>query len=222
MCLAVNKALPIWIYKRSHDGDPDNKTGIFGNNDCGQTHRDQHYDAVIGMFGTIFGGKDKVLKINWIGSGASRIKLGNDAIDALSKAVRSLPAPWGRDWKGIEILAFDNFLYFENGADFDTPCLVNRMLPVRTGGMMSPNLAEPVQREVDKIIRYANENGKPSPCLEEFKSLRNREQSSVWIGEMLCLLGYGTNAGARQAIHASCDRLKQRGEKLAGNCSDKP
>jgi hypothetical protein len=78
------------------------------------------------------------------------------------------------------------------------------MLNVRTGGMMSPNLPELAQHEVDKIIRYADENGEPSPCFDQFNSLRGREQSSAWIEELICLLGHKIRLGDKADSKKVC------------------
>jgi hypothetical protein len=39
------------IYKRTHTGDPDPETGVFGNNDCMGEVRCWDFDAVIGIGG---------------------------------------------------------------------------------------------------------------------------------------------------------------------------
>ncbi|SCB43300.1 hypothetical protein GA0061099_1007244 [Bradyrhizobium yuanmingense] len=41
----------ILIYKRTHSGDPDAKTGVFGSRDCMGTVRGRQYGAVIGIGG---------------------------------------------------------------------------------------------------------------------------------------------------------------------------
>ncbi|MGH6672609.1 MAG: hypothetical protein ACRECV_11650 [Xanthobacteraceae bacterium] len=59
------------IYKKTHTGDPDPKTGVFGNNDCMGSVRDWQFDAVIGVGG--IGSEPKrhgiAGKLNWIGIG---------------------------------------------------------------------------------------------------------------------------------------------------------
>jgi hypothetical protein len=39
------------IYKRTHTGDPDPESGVFGNRDCMGTVRGRRFDAVIGIGG---------------------------------------------------------------------------------------------------------------------------------------------------------------------------
>ena len=39
------------IYKRTHSGDPDPESGVFGNNDCMGRVKGWQYDAVIGIGG---------------------------------------------------------------------------------------------------------------------------------------------------------------------------
>ncbi len=40
------------IYKRTHSGDPDPETGVFGNHDCMGRVKDWQFDAVIGKHKT--------------------------------------------------------------------------------------------------------------------------------------------------------------------------
>lgn len=59
----------ILVYKRTHIGDPDPKTKVFGNNDCMGGVRGYKFDAVIGVGG--IGAKPKRdaidRRITWIG-----------------------------------------------------------------------------------------------------------------------------------------------------------
>ena len=61
------------IYKRTHCGDPDPNTGVFGNKDCMKSIRERQFDAVIGIGG--IGQEPKGYgidgKLNWIGIGPS-------------------------------------------------------------------------------------------------------------------------------------------------------
>jgi hypothetical protein len=59
------------IYKRTHSGDPDPKTGVFGCNNCMKTVRGWVFDAVIGIGGI---GREPECegiagKLTWIGIG---------------------------------------------------------------------------------------------------------------------------------------------------------
>lgn len=65
-----NSTMRILVYKRTHDGDPD-QAGCFGACDCMGTVRNWQYDAVIGVGGV---GSEPIAngiagKINWIGIG---------------------------------------------------------------------------------------------------------------------------------------------------------
>jgi hypothetical protein len=65
----------ILIYKRTHSGDPDPKTGVFGNHDCMGTVRGWPFDAVIGIGGV---GREPQRyriagKLTWIGIGPQAI-----------------------------------------------------------------------------------------------------------------------------------------------------
>lgn len=59
------------IYKRTHTGDPDPKTGVFGNNDCMGSVRERQFDAVIGIGGIGPEPKSHGIagKLNWVGIG---------------------------------------------------------------------------------------------------------------------------------------------------------
>jgi len=59
------------IYKRTHTGDPNPSTGVFGNNDCMGSVRKRQFEAVIGIGGI---GPEAIShgiagKLNWIGIG---------------------------------------------------------------------------------------------------------------------------------------------------------
>lgn len=63
------------IYKRTHSGDPDPKTGVFGNNDCMKTIRGRSFDAVIGVGGIGREARSEGIarKLTWIGIGPRKI-----------------------------------------------------------------------------------------------------------------------------------------------------
>ena len=65
--------MPVFIYKRTHTGDPD-KNGCFGIEDCMGEKRSWEYDAVIGIGGRGAEAESYGIdrKVNWIGIG--RIK----------------------------------------------------------------------------------------------------------------------------------------------------
>lgn len=59
------------IYKRTHCGDPDPETGVFGNQDCMKTVRGRRFDAVIGVGGIGSEPQDNGIarKLTWVGIG---------------------------------------------------------------------------------------------------------------------------------------------------------
>jgi hypothetical protein len=61
-----------WIYKRTHSGDPDPKTGVFGNHDCMGAWQ---FDAVIGIGGVGQEPQSHRIagKLTWIGIGPHAI-----------------------------------------------------------------------------------------------------------------------------------------------------
>jgi len=63
------------IYKRTHSGDPDPKTGVFGNNDCMGRNRGWDFGAVIGIGGMGPEPERKGIagKLTWIGIGSHKI-----------------------------------------------------------------------------------------------------------------------------------------------------
>src|SRR5439155_20625964 len=63
------------IYKRTHPGDPDSKTGVFGNHDCMGSVRAWEFDAVIGIGGVGQEPKSHGIagKLTWIGIGPEKI-----------------------------------------------------------------------------------------------------------------------------------------------------
>jgi hypothetical protein len=62
------------IYKRTHVGDPDPKTGVFGNCDCMGSVRGHEFDAVIGVSGIGQEPRSHGIdgKLTWIGIGPQK------------------------------------------------------------------------------------------------------------------------------------------------------
>jgi hypothetical protein len=62
------------IYKRTHIGDPDCQTGVFGNCDCMGSVRGHGFNAVIGIGGIGKESRDHRIagKLTWIGIGAQK------------------------------------------------------------------------------------------------------------------------------------------------------
>ena len=131
------------IYKRTHNGDPDPKAGVFGNHDCMGSVRDWTYDAVIGVGGI---GEEPERhgiagKLTWIGIGP--LKLFDSA-----------------DTRGPKV-TFGHFLYFgENGPLLAKkyPALAKHMYEThRRHSMHAPFSAggPALDRDVKAILRLA-------------------------------------------------------------------
>ena len=86
------------VYKRTHSGDPDPATGVFGNNDCMGQVRRWPFDAVIGVGGLGPEAERNQIagKITWIGIGPHRRQAGS-----------------GRG----PLVSFDHFLYYGEKGD---------------------------------------------------------------------------------------------------------
>jgi len=63
------------IYKRTHSGDPDPSSGVFGNNDCMGSVKGWQYDAVIGIGGIGPEPRRKGIggKLTWVGIGPHKV-----------------------------------------------------------------------------------------------------------------------------------------------------
>lgn len=61
----------VLVYKRTHEGDPDPETGVFGNDDCMGKVRRWEYDAVIGVGGVRpwIEFHEIAKKLTWVGIG---------------------------------------------------------------------------------------------------------------------------------------------------------
>lgn len=134
------------IYKRTHSGDPDPRTGVFGNHDCMRTVRGRVYDAVIGVGGA---GREAerngiARKLTWIGIGPHK--------------TGDLRRP---------LVTFDHFLYFgEQGPRLEdcAPKLARHMYGGNVRVIL--NLLSAKERvEVEKILNLAR-NALPSGYLE--------------------------------------------------------
>jgi len=132
------------IYKRTHSGDPDRKSGVFGNNNCMKTVRAWGFDAVIGIGGV---GREPVSegiagKLTWIGIGKHEIH---------TDRRRSFVSP------KTPLVAFDHFLYYgEEGPSLDkiAPALARRMYD-RNVRILMDSLTSEEQKEVRKILALA-------------------------------------------------------------------
>ena len=138
------------IYKRTHCGDPDPTTGVFGCNNCMKNGvRGWEFDSVIGIGGI---GSEAELngiagKLTWIGIGKHLIK------DDPDRAFVTADNP---------LVTFDHFKYFAEEArllETIAPHLAEHMY--KRGARHLINLSSDEQKEVEDILRLA-ENEPPS------------------------------------------------------------
>jgi hypothetical protein len=136
----------ILIYKRTHSGDPDKETGIFGNHDCMGQVRGRRYDAVIGVGGV--GDEPQrhgiAKKLTWVGIGPHKNEMS--------------------DRRG-PLVTFDHFLYYgDRGPLLDdlAPALARRIYEkTNVRSIMSRSLSEKARLEAEKILQIA-EKAPPS------------------------------------------------------------
>lgn len=136
----------VFIYKRTHNGDP-SEQGCFGVHDCmGAGLRGSDFDAVIGVGGK--GGEAKhsqiARKLNWIGIGPHW--------EALARK------PW-------VLVRFDHFLWLRRDEMLSdkAPRLADRMYEKRYPPrfVFSNKLPDEEQKEVRRLLKMA-ENAPPS------------------------------------------------------------
>jgi hypothetical protein len=130
------------IYKRTHIGDPDPKTGVFGNHDCMGHVRGYPFDAVIGIGGI---SKEPRLhgiagRLTWIGIGAIQLSDNPDRSKARAPQVR-----------------FRHFVYLEDGPllEQDYPALASRMYAGKVRYLIHcPGRSADVDGDVEKILCF--------------------------------------------------------------------
>lgn len=161
--------LRTWIYKRSHCGDPNPRTGIFGCGDCGHSQRGRQYDNVIGVWGSSNweADKQKATKLSWVGIKAHRLE--KNTVKELEPLFKKWWKPEEGQWTSeAPLLAFEHFLYYKNGYDLLEKArnLVTYLAegnppghhPLRTGGVFSDSVRLPreAQEELDPILDLAS------------------------------------------------------------------
>jgi hypothetical protein len=151
------------IYKRTHSGDPDPGTGVFGNRDCMGEVRAWNFDAVIGIGGV--GDEPRrhgiAGKLTWIGIGPQKF----------------FDNPESRGPQ----LVFRHFKYFgEDGPLLAKkyPALARHMYEThrRLSIHLSPSAARPtLDRDVQSILRLAR-SSPPSggPAERELRKVTNK------------------------------------------------
>jgi hypothetical protein len=129
----------ILVYKRTHNGDPD-QNGCFGAYDCIGAIRDRDFDAVIGVGGIGQEARANRIagKVNWIGIGPHKT--------------------YTPGKRGPEV-TFDQFRDFvTDGPDFRrlAPTLAERMYSLNIRHVMD-DLSEQEYNEVIEILKMAEE-----------------------------------------------------------------
>jgi hypothetical protein len=127
------------IYKRTHSGDPDPKTGTFGSADCMGRVRGWNFDAIIGVGGI---GREPALngvagKVTWVGIGPHKVP---------------------GQWRG-PLVTFDHFTHYgERGPLLRTiaPALAKRVLGRNVRAIMN-GLSNEERREVARILDMARD-----------------------------------------------------------------
>lgn len=129
----------VLIYKRTHNGDPD-QHGWFGVNCCMGAIRSRRFDAVIGVGGVGCEARRHGIdhRINWIGIGAEQVGTGAD---------------------GYPVIKFKKFRDFGvEGPMFQShaPSLAKRMYSMNVRHVMN-KLDDTERREVERILRLAKD-----------------------------------------------------------------
>jgi hypothetical protein len=124
------------IYKRTHKGDPDPDTGVFGCHDCMRHVRARAFDAVIGIGGTRPwpGSAGIARKLTWIGIGPHK----------------------SGDPKQPRV-TFDHFLcYDESGPPLEqiAPALAKHMYEKRARVLFG-TISQQEQQEIDTLLGLA-------------------------------------------------------------------
>ncbi len=128
----------ILIYKRTHSGDPDPETGVFGNHNCMGMMRGWRFDAVIGIGGVRSEPQRHAIarKLTWIGIGPRKLDDG--------------PRPK---------LAFKHFLHFgKRGQLLEkiAPTLAKRMYGKNVRFLLD-SLSEKEKSEITRILCLAKD-----------------------------------------------------------------
>jgi hypothetical protein len=135
------------IYKRTHVGDPDPQTGVFGNHDCMGSVRGWQFDAVIGI-----GGKGQEPQSHGIAGKITWIGIDPQKFDDFSRPDSRGPQLW-----------FRHFWYVgKDGPSLEKkyPALARRMYKKNVRVLIN-DLSSEERREVEKILRLAR-NAPPS------------------------------------------------------------
>lgn len=147
------------IYKRTHNGDPDPDSGVFGNNGCVKSVRTWKFEAIIGIGG--IGSKANqngiARKLTWVGIGPK--KAGINKKD------------------NYPILIFNNFLYFGEAGPLledESPELAKRIYDGGVRLIWNTSLSKTGRKEVEEILDRAK-NAPPSGRIKRTLHLNNEK-----------------------------------------------
>ncbi len=179
------------IYKRTHNGDPDPKTGVFGCNNCMGTVRGWGFDAVIGVGGISREPECEGIagKLTWIGI---------DKHETIDDPSRSFVTP------SRPLVTFDHFLYYGDQGPLlknIAPSLANRMLYDNNVRTLMDSLSREQQQEVDKLLDLAMD-APPSPQLTEREFRDTSDKCCVTLRNVRTTGDY--RPSKRRNIKAKC------------------
>lgn len=152
--VATEKQMRTLIYKRTHNGDPDPDTGVFGNHKCMKSVRGWTFDAVIGVGG--IGREPKregiAKKLTWVGIGRQEAGIGED---------------------GYPLLKFAHFLYYGKTGPLlekKAQALARRIYNGGVRLIWDTSLSEEERKEVKKLLDRA----KKAPRSRQLKAACQR------------------------------------------------
>lgn len=178
------------IYKRTHSGDPNPETGIFGNKECMKSVRGWPFDAVIGVGGIGREPQQKGIarKLTWVGIGPQKDGIGKD---------------------GHPLLKFDHFRYYgETGPLLKdvAPALAKRIYDGGVRRIWDTSLSDEEREEVGKILDLdLAKQAPPSRQLEGTPQLNVEKTSGEQRSNSCC-----GNSAARKADQENPADAKER------------
>lgn len=154
------------IYKRTHSGDPDPSTGVFGCNNCMRSVRGWSFEAVIGVGGIGREPQQEGIsrKLTWIGIGRRQLGVGGD---------------------GYPLWAFDHFLYYgPRGPILKTvaPAIAKRIYEGGVRLVFDTSLSKQEREEVESILDLARN----AVSVEPFVTAPQYEETQHGEGPSAC------------------------------------
>jgi hypothetical protein len=169
--------MQVWIYKRTHLGDPSQETGVFGCHECMRSVRGwpsrNSLGAIIGIGGKTHDVKSERLKLSWVGKGIHYFKIPEDFGEEVWRLHKSRWLPPHEP----TIMAFDHFAYRENG--FELLEKITHKLAsyayskVWRNGFIVDSSNQEWQQEIERIFsRTKVDAAHPSPSLHELEEIK--------------------------------------------------